>query len=448
MKLRIIIIAFIFGCYTKILYSQTEVEQAKFYFEKGNEYLQKGVIQKNKKGRDSLLKKAVELYLKSVELVRSKNTIYNLGICYELLGELEKAHRFFIEYLTLEEEPRLKGEVEEKLNQMRPNLAIVIIKTVPEGASIYVDRRDLPPWGKSPLEIAVTPGPHKLYIGMEGYETLEKEIEGVKGKIEEINITLVPKPTSISIDSNEYGAEIFLDNTKGTPIGYTPFKGEIPPGKHTLILRKGKRRVQKSFIFPPGQKREIFIEIPKEEVVELNIYSNVDGATLFIDGEMIDELPIKGLKISPGLHQINVEPPKGYTPLSEQYTFLPNQKLNLNVILGKAKGKTKLYNFKWSIFALSMASIITTAVLGGVALQKHKDFSEKKKKCLDDERGCLSDDKLKEDIRKIADEVNNYNLATDIMLGVSLGEAITTLILFLVDKAQPEKSNITIEEVK
>ncbi len=55
---------------------------------------------------------------------------------------------------------------------------------------------------------------------------------------------------------------------------------------------------------------------------------------------------------------------------------------------------------------------------------------------------------LQKEIKDVAEETNNLNLATDIMLGFSIAESITTLILFIADRPVPEESRAIIEKIK
>ncbi|QRN93531.1 PEGA domain-containing protein [Archangium violaceum] len=120
--------------------------------------------------------------------------LYNLGQCYEKLGDLQRAIGYYRDYLRMvpdaEDRPlvesliaRLEKRYEE---ERRPQ---VTVSSEPAGARVQVDgeARGVTPWSDK-LEV----GPHRLEVTHEGYQPLRRDMELRPGEPLELQLMLTP----------------------------------------------------------------------------------------------------------------------------------------------------------------------------------------------------------------------------------------------------------------
>jgi len=122
--------------------------------------------------------------------------LYNLGQCYEKLGELDKALRSYQEYLRLvpkaqdrEAVQTLIGSLEVRLEAVR--LPKVTISSEPTGALVRLDGQDR---GPTPWSEPVEAGAHQLSLALKGYQPLQRELEVRAGEPLQLHLVLTPEP--------------------------------------------------------------------------------------------------------------------------------------------------------------------------------------------------------------------------------------------------------------
>jgi hypothetical protein len=174
--------------------STADNAEARVYFEEGNRLYQEASRSKGNR-RDTLLQRSLEAYVDSLRIVRSRNALFNAAI---VLGELERydeAFNYFSEYLRIDglsdDERR---EAERRRDDLRDRVAVLHVVTEPEGALVFVDRKDLAPRGETPIELALPAGTHSLYIEREGFVALERSEPMVRGQTRLVELELEPVP--------------------------------------------------------------------------------------------------------------------------------------------------------------------------------------------------------------------------------------------------------------
>ena len=73
-------------------------------------------------------------------------------------------------------------------------MAVLQVTTDPEGASLWVDRKDLAPRGRTPIELALPPGEHRTFIERDGYTSVERTQKAVTGETTVMELALLPLP--------------------------------------------------------------------------------------------------------------------------------------------------------------------------------------------------------------------------------------------------------------
>ncbi len=122
--------------------------------------------------------------------------LYNLGQCYEKLGQIQRAIGYYREYLrtvpNAEDRPLVESLIarleKRYAEESRPQ---VTVSSEPVGARLRVDgeARGVTPWSDR-LEV----GPHQLEVTHEGYQPLRRDVELRPGEPLELQLMLTPLP--------------------------------------------------------------------------------------------------------------------------------------------------------------------------------------------------------------------------------------------------------------
>ncbi len=135
----------------------SENAEARVYFEEGNRLFQQGSRATGAK-RIALLQRSLEAYVDSLQIVRSRNALFNAAIVLE-----------------------------------DPEVAVLRVNSAPEGAQLWIDRKDLAP-RETPTEVAVAPGQRRVFVEKEGYVPTERVMSMVRGDATVLELTLEAIP--------------------------------------------------------------------------------------------------------------------------------------------------------------------------------------------------------------------------------------------------------------
>jgi hypothetical protein len=141
------------------------------------------------------LEQAIELFRESYEVHHGHpNALYNIGQCYERLGDLEQAINYYEQYLA-SDLAEGRDEVYGRIRELRARKAVFTLRTVPAGATVSVTDANglaLPEYATTttPCELELAPGTFVLHFEREGYTPRTQVVEGGLGRRAVIEITL------------------------------------------------------------------------------------------------------------------------------------------------------------------------------------------------------------------------------------------------------------------
>ncbi len=175
----------------------------------------------------------------SLKAYPTKNGFFNLANCLKAMhryGEaLDVVARFEAKFsgkLDLEWREEIRG-FKRALNAV---VGKVSVKTNHKGAAVNVDGRKI---GLSPLNkpIVLGPGEHEIEVSLDGYATENKKVKIQSGSKINVQITLKPVSSTLSISCNVKGADVYLNDEH---IGTTPLSRavELSSGKYRVMLKK------------------------------------------------------------------------------------------------------------------------------------------------------------------------------------------------------------------
>ena len=172
----------------------SENAEARVYFQEGNRLYEQASGARGAQ-RTTLLQRSLEAYVDSLRIVRSRNALFNAAIVLGELGRNDESFNYFGEYLRIEDLPA--GDREDatrRRDALRSEVAVLQVTTDPEGASLWVDRKDLAPRGRTPIELALPPGEHRTFIERDGYTSVERTQKAVTGETTVMELALLPLP--------------------------------------------------------------------------------------------------------------------------------------------------------------------------------------------------------------------------------------------------------------
>lgn len=181
------------------------------------------------------------------------------------------------------------------------------VESTPSGADVYLDQSYE---GKTPLTIRdVSPGSHTLRVIKSGYKEWTKTVTVYSNETTYVNAALQKELGSIHVTSNPSGAKVYLD---GSYKGTTPLTiGDVSTGNHTLTLKKnGYYDWERSYNVSAGETVDVYASL-ELKVGYLNVRSNVEGASVYVDGSYKGTIPLY-VGIPVGMHTVTVSANKYY----------------------------------------------------------------------------------------------------------------------------------------
>lgn len=224
-------------------------------------------------------------------------------------------------------------EIKVKLNKITSLTGTLEIKTIPEGAIVYINDEEI---GITPLNKNLEIGKYKIKISLEGYEDYLSEVTIVENKVSRIEIKLneIKKEGTLIVKSTP-SANVYIN---GKFKGSTPLKINLPEGEHSvLITLEGYERYEK--VVKIYAEKEELIEVslrkttvsPKKSYVV--IYSTPPKGEVYIDKKFVG-LTNGKFEITPGKHEILIRL-EGYLDYLVDINIKEGETKEINVILTK-----------------------------------------------------------------------------------------------------------------
>lgn len=214
----------------------TENVEARTYFDEGNRLFQEA-SQAQGSARTKLMQRALEAYVDSLQIVRSRNALFNAAILLDELGRHDESFNYLSEYLRIESLSAAdREEATRRQDALRMKVAVLRVVTEPADAQLWVDRKDLAARGVTPIEIALPPGKRQAFIEKPGYAPIERRQKIVRGETVIVNLPLSPLPVQVTVETDP-DATVLLD---GDPVeANTPVN--VQPGPHHVrVEREGE----------------------------------------------------------------------------------------------------------------------------------------------------------------------------------------------------------------
>jgi outer membrane receptor for ferrienterochelin and colicins len=273
---------------------------------------------------------ALDRFIASNRLVPNPNVVFNIANIYVLLGKREvrdraRASEWYVEAFNWAETLTRMATVETDKKDaaaLRSSIllkvAVVTVRSEPDGAEIYVDRESLGSVGRTPRDIATTPGDHTIILKAPAHRPGQVSVVARLGQAVPARVLLEKIVGVVQVTVRPEGAKLQY------------FPGSIELGKAPAVARLpvGEGRITATM---PGfltQTREIVVREAATTTVEmdlqrvgegaarLTVVGQPDGASVRLAGREVGKVPLTLSGLDPGRHSVELiatahEPWKG-----------------------------------------------------------------------------------------------------------------------------------------
>ena len=193
-------IAFVWGMGALAPRAQAQQTQkmAKVHYESGKAYYQQGKYTA-----------AIREFTTALELSKKPVLYYNIALCWERLGDIEKAIAFREKYLEALPKAADADQVKLQIASLKKRLSgtSVVLKGGPAAALVTVDGKTR---GALPLSgpVSLRPGSHKIVVKKEGYSTFRSTVAVSAGQSVTVDVEMQreePRPAPRGGDNGDPG---------------------------------------------------------------------------------------------------------------------------------------------------------------------------------------------------------------------------------------------------
>ncbi len=202
---------------------------------------------------------AIQEFKAGFEIKPTSAVLFNIAKSYERLARYEEAIDFYKQYLDLDPNSPDRADVEEQIRRLqksiRERFQELSVSSNPPGADIYLDDRNTGLQGQTNFRFKTQPGPHTLYLDLNGYEPVKRDfvMPDDKPLALEFELKKLENVGYLTINVNVDGARIFID---GAIVGLSPYKQQkaLTAGEHQVqIEARGYPRYTQAFTIARDQ---------------------------------------------------------------------------------------------------------------------------------------------------------------------------------------------------
>lgn len=265
---------------------------------------------------------AAASFRSAYEETPSASFIYNEAVCYEHLSDSGKAKALFERYLELAPQASDRVAVAARIAALgqgpgaataekppdQPLRGVVFVDSRPPGATIYIDDRKSAPVGQTPWD-GILDGTHTIIVVAQGYKDEKKLFTARPGSFNQLYIAMSQQEylSWLEVSSNLPGADVYLDSMSGGAVGRTPFRGNVTPGKHSIIVTsEGWTQDRRELTLVAGEALRVQAVLEQAPIGFVVVNGrDVAGATVKLDGKEVCAAPCR-FQTPIGEHRVSV----------------------------------------------------------------------------------------------------------------------------------------------
>ena len=273
---------------------------------------------------------ALAHFLLSNRLAPNRNVGFNIASAYEQLKRYADAHRYYVEALAGETDPRAIQDIRAALARITPFVAVLDVVTSPPGATIYVDRKDLGSRGKAPQKLALPEGKYRIVAELEGYDPQTSEVvEARKGGEAKVSLSLSRIVGTVRVDvQGGKAAVVRIDDERGAPACTAPCDLTLAPGRHELFFSAEGFVSAPRAVTVAARKRTTVTAVLAPLTGSIVVQANEAAALVTVDGQPSGFTPVVLRGVPAGRRRVRVSQ-RGFTPYEAVLDVKPGQEAQL-----------------------------------------------------------------------------------------------------------------------
>jgi len=267
---------------------------------------------------------ALSHYFASNRLAHNRNVLFNIAKCYEQLARYVEAYRYYQQYGDGETDPKVREAINAALERIRPNVALLEVRTEPPGATLYLNRKDLGGYGSTPRELAVAPGQYTVILERPGYESESRQ--EVTLKVGERTVQEVPLTRilgQLQIIGEPMGAQVRVADPNGAVVGVVGTPMDVSPGTHQVEVSQDgyvPSELQVTVEAQSSTRVEVKLQRQTGTVV---VQSDEPDALIVVDGRPVGFTPSVIDNLPAGTHEVVVQL-SGFRPFTQTVVLSPD----------------------------------------------------------------------------------------------------------------------------
>jgi hypothetical protein len=406
--------------------------QARFHDQRARGYYQVG------RYRDAL-----NQFFAAQRIAPTPRTAFNIGLCFQQLGDRESEFLAFSEYLSLlepgDEDAGRRERAVAILERLEPEVARVRVETVPPGAEIFVDDAELGSYGRAPRLLAVAPGSRRIEAVLRGYRPASVRVDAVPGREVEVTLSLEARTGQIVLNATPAGRAVVSDGEGRVVLeAPTPVDAPIPIGAYGVRIEADGFQTRRDLVrVEEGRtaRRSFRLQPLPTRVGSVAVAANELDAVVVLNGESVGFPPLVVSELPVGSHRLELTAP-GLDPFAETIDVRPSSQTWVTVTMAPERDVTHSAG-TWLLGGTGVAALAAAGVVGALAWRNDQDLDEARR----------AGDVLEE--IDLQDRQRRLNVATDALwIGGALA-VVTALVLYLIeDAAEPPRSTATLRWVE
>lgn len=273
-------------------------------------------------------RRALGYYFVSNRLAPNKNVAFNIARCYEALGDWVEAYRYFQEHALAPGAPDGNSvQSRDALVRLASKVALVEVRSTPPGAAVYIDRKELGLFGKTPRRVPVAPGTHTFIVEHPGYQPFESQpVLATTGTMKTVEALLLPVTATLDISGGPAGAKVsWLVTGQAGVVGTMPVTLVVPAGSHRLKVESpGYETREIDISLSPSERRAVVVEL-EAEVGTLLVNGDESGAIIRLDGVPVGFTPTVLDRVPVGRHRLEVAA-EGFAPYDTEVVVVHRER--------------------------------------------------------------------------------------------------------------------------
>jgi hypothetical protein len=264
---------------------------------------------------------ALERFIASNRLVPNSNVVYNIASIYMLLGKREagkdrqRSAEWYVEAFNWTETlARMAASEADRKDaaKLRTTLlskvAVLSVQSEPSGAEVYVDRESLGSVGRTPRDVATTPGDHTLIVKLAGHRPAQHKASARLGASSAVRVPLERIVGTLQVNARPAGVRLQYF-PGGLDLGLSPATAKVPVGDGRVTLTLAGYLTQtRDVTVREGELTTLDIELQKaaDRAASLTVVGRPEGATVRLGGREVGRVPLTLAGLDPGRHSLEL----------------------------------------------------------------------------------------------------------------------------------------------